>query len=252
MRGPNPRVQRQAWGYPMMMCLRFWGLFTPQKGHCSHFQPFNTLCLLLPPPFPPFPLLLSGHWYAETFWCLTAAWAGLFSHIEQRSLGNVFGKFFKLIKASGGVGGTPRCWVMLYKRYHAFFFLLFFLFVGLPHVGKERGKQCKGKAELEGRVKTNKSSSCLWYRLPSSRLYHYFATAVPGPSYSSDTPSEPNCYSSELSVISSFTERWHLEHAGDLVTSTINSSRRDAGVLHLQMIIFTLVKIVGDHFWESS
>lgn len=25
-----------------------------------------------------------------------------------------------------------------------------FFFVGLPRVGKEKGKQCKGKAELEG------------------------------------------------------------------------------------------------------
>lgn len=148
-RGPIPGVQRQAWGYSTMMCLRFWGLFTPHKGLCSHFQPFNTLCLLLPPS-PPYSRLLSGHWHAETFSCLTAAWAGLCSHIEQRSLGNVFEKCFKLIKASGGVGGTPRCWVMLYKRYHAFFFFLLLFFVGLPRVGKEKGKQCKGKAELEG------------------------------------------------------------------------------------------------------
>lgn len=244
-RGPIPGVQRQAWGYSTMMCLRFWGLFTPHKGLCSHFQPFNTLCLLLPPS-PPYSRLLSGHWHAETFSCLTAAWAGLCSHIEQRSLGNVFEKCFKLIKASGGVGGTPRCWVMLYKRYHAlFFFCCFFLWACLVW-GKRKENSVRAKQSWRGRVKTNKSSSCLWYRLPSSRLYHYFATAVPGPSYSSDTPSESSCYSSELSMTSSFTESWHLEHAGLTVVVEMQV------FCTYKMIIFTLVKIVGDHFWEPS
>lgn len=108
------------------------------KGLCSHFQPFNTLCLLLPPS-PPYSRLLSGHWHAETFSCLTAAWAGLCSHIEQRSLGNVFEKCFKLVRASGGVGGTPRCWVMLYKRYHALFFFVAF-FCGLASCGERERK----------------------------------------------------------------------------------------------------------------
>lgn len=31
-----------------------------------------------------------------------------------------------------------------------FIFFLLLFFVGLPRVGKEKGKQCKGKAELEG------------------------------------------------------------------------------------------------------
>lgn len=103
--------------------------------------------------------------------------------------------------------------------------MLFFLWACLVW-GKRKENSVRAKQSWRGRVKTNKSSSCLWYRLPSSRLYHYFATAVPGPPYSSDTPSESSCYSSELSMTSIFTESWHLEHAGLTVVVEI------AGVLH--------------------
>lgn len=93
--GPWPWAQRHASGYSTVMwcavhcwgigCMtaRLDGLFTPQKGHFSHFQPSDSLCLSLPLIL--FLLFLLGCWCAETFACLTAACAGLLRCREQGS-----------------------------------------------------------------------------------------------------------------------------------------------------------------------